>query len=116
MLCGLSVMLQAAIGDGLAFDPFAFYEDGLIASEVDVSRGKISDAFMIAPLIVMLHGGIDLGFEIARQVVVFQQDAVLEGLVPALDLALGHGMIRRSADMGHPIFRSGLSRRKSLDL
>src|SRR5687767_9920308 len=27
--------------------------------------------------------------------------AVLEGLVPALDLALGLGMIRRTADVGH---------------
>src|SRR3974377_1610397 len=96
MLSGLNSTLQAAIGDGVAFDPFAFQKDGLAAPEVDVSRSEIADAFMIAQMIVMLHEGIDLGFEIARQVVVFQQDAVLERLVPALDLALGHGMVRGS--------------------
>jgi hypothetical protein len=45
MLCGLNVMLQAAIGNGLSFDPFPFYEDGMAASEVDVRRGEIADAF-----------------------------------------------------------------------
>ena len=77
MLCGLNVVLQAAIVDGVAFDPFPFHEDGLAASEVDVGRSEIADAFVIAQMIVMLHEDIDLGFEIARQVVVFQQDAVL---------------------------------------
>jgi hypothetical protein len=32
---------------------------------------------------------------------VFQQDAVLQGLVPALDLALGHGMIRSATGVLH---------------
>lgn len=40
-------MLQAAIGDGQAFDPFAFEENGLAAPEVDVGRGEIVEAFMI---------------------------------------------------------------------
>ena len=44
---------------------------------------------MIAAMIVVLDEGCDLGFEITRQEVVLQQDAVLERLVPALDLALG---------------------------
>ena len=38
---------------------------------------------------------------VAGQIVVLQQDAVLERLMPALDLALGHRMIRRAADMPH---------------
>ena len=57
MLRGLNVVLQAAIGDGVAFDPFPFCEDGLAASEIDVGRGEIADAFMIAQMIVMLHEG-----------------------------------------------------------
>ena len=60
MLCGLNVVLQAAIGDGAAFDPFSLRKDGLAASKVDVGRGEIADAFVIARLIVMLHEGIDL--------------------------------------------------------
>ena len=47
---------------------------------------------MVAPMIVVLDEGGDLGFEIARQEVVFEQDAVLQRLVPALDLALRLGM------------------------
>ena len=44
---------------------------------------------------------IDLRFEIAGQIVVLEQDAVLQRLVPALDLALGLGMEGRAADMVH---------------
>ena len=38
----MQLMVQATLCDGLALDPFAFEEDGLSASEVDVSRGKWS--------------------------------------------------------------------------
>ena len=44
---------------------------------------------MIALVIVVLDEGLDLLFEITGQEVVLQQRAVLERLVPALDLALG---------------------------
>ena len=44
---------------------------------------------MVAPVIVVLDEARDLGFEIARQVIVLEQNAVLERLVPAFDLALG---------------------------
>jgi hypothetical protein len=61
----MQLMLQTTIGDGLAFDPFAFEEDGLSAPEVDVSRGKIVEALVIAGMVVMRHEGRDLAFEIA---------------------------------------------------
>jgi hypothetical protein len=44
----MQLMLQAAIGDCLALDPFVFEEDDLSASEVDVSRGKIVEALVKA--------------------------------------------------------------------
>ena len=44
-------------------------------------------------MVVMLDEGGDRRLELALQVVVFQQDAVFEGLVPALDLALRLGMV-----------------------
>ena len=97
----MQVVLQATIGDGLAFDPFAFEEDGLSASEVDVSRSEIAEALVIAGMVVMRHEGRDLAFEIAGQVVMLEQDAVLERLMPALDLALGLRRERRSADVLH---------------
>ena len=95
----MQVVLQATVCDGLALDPFAFEEDGLGAPEVDVSRSEIAEALVIAGMVVVLDEGRDLAFEIAGQVVVLEQDAVLERLMPALDLALGLGMERRSADM-----------------
>ena len=66
------------------------------ASEVDIGRGEIGDALMVSQVIVMSDEAADVGFEITRQIVVVEQDAVLEGLVPALDLALCLGMQRRA--------------------
>ena len=99
----MQLMLQATVCECLALDPFAFEEDGLSTPEVDVSRGKIVEALVIAGMVVMRHDGGDLAFEIAGQVIVLQQDAILEGLMPALDLALGLRVIRGAADMlGEP--------------
>ena len=97
----MQLMLQATVCDCLALDPFAFEEDGFGAPEVDVGRGKIVEALVIAGMVVMRHEGRDLAFEIAGEVVVLEQDAVLERLMPALDLALGLRMIRGAADMLH---------------
>jgi hypothetical protein len=35
-------VLQAAIGNGLSFDPFSFCQDDGAASEVDVGRGEVA--------------------------------------------------------------------------
>jgi hypothetical protein len=66
-----------------------------------VNTGSIADCTrspsgrdhgIIAPgRFVVSDEGLDLGFEIAREVIVFEQDTVLERLMPALDLSLGHG-------------------------
>ena len=53
---------------------------------------------MTALMIVVLDEPIDLGFEITGQIVVFQQDPVLQGLVPTLDLALGLRMVGSASD------------------
>src|SRR5437868_10214634 len=96
---GLQPVLQAAISNGLSLDPFSFGQDGWAASEVDVGPGEIVDALVIAAVVVVVDKGRDLGFEVAGQEVVFQQDAVFESLVPALDLALSHWMIGRAAQV-----------------
>ena len=61
---------------------------------------------MKALVVIMINVGVDLLSGIARQIVVFRQVAVLEGLVPALhcprgDLALSLRMIGCVADMVH---------------
>ena len=50
----------------------------------------------IAPVIVVIDEGADLRFECTRQEVVFEQDAVLQCLVPSLDLTLDLGMVGRA--------------------
>ena len=47
----MQFVLQATVCDCLALDPFAFEEDGLGASEVDVGRGKIVEALVIAGMV-----------------------------------------------------------------
>ena len=91
MLCGLLVMQQAAVLDGLSFDPFSFHEDCLATPEVEVGRRQVADALVVTKVIVVCDEGFDFGFEVAGQVVVLEQDAVLQSLVPALDLALVMG-------------------------
>ena len=54
-------------------------------------------------MVVVIDEGFNLRFEITGQEVVFQQNAVLQGLMPALDLTLGLGMIGRSARVLHTI-------------
>ncbi len=103
MLCGLQVMLQASLLDRLVLDPFAFGEDGLPAAEVDVGGREIIDALVIAGMVVMLDEGRDLPLEVVGQIVILEQDAVLQGLVPALDLALCLGMVGRAADVLHAL-------------
>ena len=54
---------------------------------------------MITAMVIVIDEPVDLGFEIAGQIIVFEQDAVLERLMPALDLALCLRMARRTADV-----------------
>ncbi len=86
-------MLQAPMLDGLAFDLLPFQQDDVATSEVDVGGREIAQAFVITLMIVVFDEGLDVSFEVTGQVIVFQQDAVLQGLMPALDLALGLGMV-----------------------
>ena len=98
-LSRFGLVVQAALSDGLSFDPFAFEQDGLAAPEVDVGRGEIVEALVVSPVIVMLHEGRDLGFEVFFEEVVFQQDAVLQRLMPAFYLALRLRMTRSAVDL-----------------
>ena len=82
-------MLQAALLDCLFLYLCPFSEDGLIAPEVDFGRRDVVQALVISLVVVIVDEGSNLSFKITRQIVVFQQDSVLHGLMPTLDLALG---------------------------
>ena len=113
-LSRFGVVVQAAQSDGLSFDPFAFDEDGFAAAEVDVSRGEIVEALVVSAMIVMFDEGRDLGFEVFLKEVVFEQDAVLERLVPAFDLALRLRMARRAMDLIDLVFFQPLTVRAAV--
>jgi hypothetical protein len=92
-------VLQASVCDGVALDALALCEDRIGPAEVNVGRGEVVDALMVADVVVMLDEGIDLPFEISGQIIVVEQDAVLEGLVPPFDFPLGLRVIRSAAHM-----------------
>ena len=96
--------MQSAFSDGVAFDPFSLKQDDLAASEVDVGWCEVYQALVIASMIVVFDEASDVSFEIAGQVVVLKQDAVFEGLVPSLDLALCLRMMWRAAHVVHAVF------------
>jgi hypothetical protein len=48
---GPQLVLQAAIGNGLPFDPFPFCQDGRAPSEVDIRRGEVVDALVVAAMV-----------------------------------------------------------------
>ena len=92
-------MLQSSLSDGVAFDPFSLQKDSRGSAEVDVGRCQVLQAFVVSPVIVVLDEARDLGLEITGQIIVLEQNAVLERLVPALDFALGLRMARGAANM-----------------
>ena len=65
-------MLQAAVCDGCTLDAFTLDEDYLGPAEVDVGRGEIVEALVIADVVVVLDEGVDQLFEIAGQIVVLK--------------------------------------------
>ena len=87
--------------DCFLFDAMSFLQNRLSPTEVDVRRGQVVQALMVALVVVVLDEAPDLRLEIARQVIVLQQYPVLERLVPPLDLALGLGMIRCTTGIRH---------------
>ena len=89
--------MQASRLECLPFDPFPLLQNGFVAPEVDVGGCDVVQALVIALVIVVIDEGFNLGFEIARQEVVFQQDPVLQGLMPSFDFTLCLRMIRRAA-------------------
>ena len=58
-------MLQAAVGDGLSFDPFSLCQDDRPASEADVGGSEIVDALVVATVVVIGDEGFDVGLKIA---------------------------------------------------
>ena len=74
LLCGLFLLLQVALSDRLFLDLSPSSENGFIAAEVNVSRCDVAQALVVALVVIVIDEGLDLTFEIAGQVIVFQQN------------------------------------------
>ena len=101
MLGGLLTVLQEPLVKSVSFDPFSVLQDLIAASEVDVGRCQVLQAFMVSAMIVVADEPADLALQVTGQEVVFQEDAVLQGLVPSLDLTLGLWMVWSTTNMIH---------------
>ena len=97
-------MLQAAVLYCQFLDLFPFSDDGFVSPKVDIGGCNVAQALVVSLGVVILNEGPDLTFKVTWQIIVFQQDAVFHGLVPAFDLALRLGMERRAADVIHFLF------------
>ena len=93
--------MQASRFKRFPFDPFSLFQNCFVASKVDIGRRDVVQALMITLMVVMIHKGFDVSFKITGQEVIFEQDAVFQGLMPALDLALGLWVIGRTTRMFH---------------
>ena len=69
MLSGELAVLQATQFDGLSFDPFSLFDDVCGPAEVGVGRGDVTEALVVAAMIVVLHEGFDLALEIAGRTI-----------------------------------------------
>ena len=92
MLSGVVAVLQASMFDGLSLDPFSSMDDGRGSAEVSISGRYVFQALVVAPVVIVLDERLDLLLQVTGQEVVLQEDAILQGLVPALNLALCLGM------------------------
>ena len=94
-------MLQASILDFLFLDRFPFSKNVFGTPEVDVRGSDVVQALVIAVIVVVIDKDSDLLLQIAWQVVVFQKNAVLHGLVPAFDFTLCLRMEWSAANVFH---------------
>ena len=126
-LCGLFLMLQAALADCLLFDFLPFPQNGFVAPEVDVCGCDVVQALAVTPVVVVVDERADLAFKIAGQIVIIQKNSVLHGLVPAFPcpavycvamsregscLAFADGTVRhgRASFFGLPAIQPNLQR------
>jgi putative ABC transport system substrate-binding protein len=92
-------MQAASLFDGFSFDLFPPFENGLTASEVDVSRRQVVQALVVSTVVVVLDEPLDALFELSWQVVALQQDPVFHRAVISLDLGLRHRVVRQATSV-----------------
>ena len=56
-------MHQAALLDGSALDALTLQQDGLTPAEIDIGRGQVGQALIVAPMVILLDKLLDLGLQ-----------------------------------------------------
>ena len=84
-------------------DVVSFGEHLLGSAKVNISRGEIVQGLVVTLVVVMLDERGNGLFELPGEIVVLQANNVFERAMPALNLALGHGMVGLSARVLHPL-------------
>src|SRR5260221_10092003 len=90
-------MLSPSLGEGSPFNVLAAVEQLTGTTEEDIGWGEIVQRLVITFVVVMLDEIRHCQFKLAREVMIFQADEVFERAVVALNFALGHGMVGRTA-------------------
>ena len=67
--------------DGQFFDPFSPFDDGGVAAEVGIGGRDVAEALVVAVVVIVIEKSADLAFKVSGQKIIFQQDAVFQGLV-----------------------------------
>lgn len=86
MISGELALLQGPMSDGLSFGPFGPFGNDRGSAKVSIGRRHI----------VVLDERLPLAFEATGHKIVLKQGAVLQSLVPALDLAFGFALSRQA--------------------
>jgi hypothetical protein len=89
----------ASICQCVLFDLFSLGQHLLGYSGIDSCGGQVVDGFMVTLVVVIRHKFSNRLFQFAGRIVVLQFDHILHGAMPALDLALGHGVIGGTPNM-----------------
>ena len=92
-LCSSHVVLQEAVGDGLAFDLFAFEENGFAAPEGVVGEGKVADALVIPAVVVVLDEAYDLTF-VSPRLHHYSRDFALAAHGPTKPMPVAYLLLR----------------------
>ena len=71
--------------------------------ELHIDRRQAFQALVVARVIVVFDEAVHGAFKIAKRLVVFEQDAVFQGLMPTLNLAFRLRMVWRAANVIHAI-------------
>ena len=71
-------MLQAPEFHRPPFDFLTFEQDGPSAAGVDIGRGEVFQALVVALMVVVANERVNLRFKVSGQEVIFQQDPVLQ--------------------------------------